>query len=260
MFDRGIGRPLLVIPGVQGRWEWMRPALHALSRSCRTLSYSLCGDLGSGTRMDPSLGFEVFARQIDGVLAQANLTRVALCGVSFGGAVAARYAARYPERVSSLVLASAPGPSWTPSARQASYIERPWSSVAAFCVTALDRLGAEIYEALPTWPARIGFTFGYLGRALWFPMWPGLMAQRIRLLQQEPNFSGEAVRIQVPTLLVTGEPRLDRVIPVESTREYIGLIPGVRHRMMERTGHLGLVTQPDRFARIVSDFVNASDS
>ena len=91
-------------------------------------------------------------------------------------------------------------------------------------------------------------------------MWPGLMAQRIRLLQQQPNFSGEAVRIQVPTLLVTGEPRLDRVIPVESTREYIGLIPGVRHQMMERTGHLGLVTQPDRFARIVSDFVNASDS
>ena len=65
---------------------------------------------------------------------------------------------------------------------------------------------------------------------------------------------------QVPTLLVTGEPRLDRVIPVESTREYIGLIPGVRYQMMERTGHLGLVTQPDRFARIVSDFVNASDS
>ena len=90
MFDRGTGRPLLVIPGVQGRWEWMRPALDALSGSCRTLSYSLCGDLGSGTRMDPSLGFDVFARQIDDVLAQANLARVALCGVSFGGAVAAR--------------------------------------------------------------------------------------------------------------------------------------------------------------------------
>ena len=92
MFDRGTGRPLLVIPGVQGRWEWMRPALDALSGSCRTLSYSLCGDLGSGGAMDPSLGFDVFARQIDDVLAQANLARVALCGVSFGGAVAARYA------------------------------------------------------------------------------------------------------------------------------------------------------------------------
>src|SRR5262245_11267218 len=26
MFDEGTGVPLLVIPGLQGRWEWMRPA------------------------------------------------------------------------------------------------------------------------------------------------------------------------------------------------------------------------------------------
>ena len=48
MFDRGSGPPLIVVPGVQGRWEWMQPALIALSRSCRTISYSLCGDIGSG--------------------------------------------------------------------------------------------------------------------------------------------------------------------------------------------------------------------
>ena len=60
--------------------------------------------------------------------------------------------------------------------------------------------------------------------------------------------------------IVTGEPRLDRVVPVESTRQYVDLIPQVRYHMMERTGHLGLVTQPERFARIVSNFVNASDS
>ena len=31
MFDHGTGPPLIVIPGVQGRWEWLRPALDALT-------------------------------------------------------------------------------------------------------------------------------------------------------------------------------------------------------------------------------------
>lgn len=260
MYDRGTGRPLLVIPGVQGRWQWMRPALEALSLECRTLSYSLCGDFGSGRRMNANIGFDALTSQIDEVLDSTGLHRVALCGVSFGGTIATRYAATCPDRVSALVLVSVPGPSWTPNPRQARYIERPWSSVAAFCATSIDRLGSEIYEALPNWPARLGFASRYVGRALASPMLPGLMARRIRLLRQQTDWARDAVHVAAPTLVITGEPRLDRVVPVESTRQYVDLIPQVRYHMMERTGHLGLVTQPERFARIVSSFVNASGS
>ena len=31
MFDQGKGAPLIVIPGVQGRWEWMAPTVDALA-------------------------------------------------------------------------------------------------------------------------------------------------------------------------------------------------------------------------------------
>ena len=41
IFDEGSGPPIVVIPGVQGRWEWMRPALRALATHCRVISYSL---------------------------------------------------------------------------------------------------------------------------------------------------------------------------------------------------------------------------
>lgn len=260
MFDRGNGSAIVVIPGVQGRWEWMRPALEALAGRCRTLSYSLCGDFGSHAAMTDALGYDMFSRQIDEVLAETKLPRVALCGVSFGGTIAVRYAARYPDRVSALVLASAPGPSWCPSVRQASYVSRPWLSVVPFCVTAVDRLTAEVYEALPSWSGRVGFAGGFVARALWSPMIPGLMARRIRLLQRQADFAEEARGIRVPTLIVTGDPRLDRVIPVDSTREYLGLIPGAQYQMMGGTGHLGMVTQPARFARIVGDFIDASTS
>jgi pimeloyl-ACP methyl ester carboxylesterase len=59
---------------------------------------------------------------------------------------------------------------------------------------------------------------------------------------------------------VTGEPSLDRVVPVESTRAYARLIRRAQYAMMDGTGHLGMLTQPDRFVALVSDFIDACDS
>ena len=82
------------------------------------------------------------------------------------------------------------------------------------------------------------------------------MARRVRLLEKV-DVSRDCRRITAPTLVITGEPALDRVVPVASTRKYVDLIRGAKYVMMDRTGHLGVLTQPERFARIVADFVNA---
>src|SRR5947207_7898049 len=257
MFDEGSGPPLVVIPGVQGRWEWMMPTLRALSRRCRTISYSLPGDLGSGARMDWTIGFEAMMRQLDGVLDRAGVDSAALCGVSFGGLVALHYAATRPARVRALVLVCAPDPAWQPNPRQARYVAKPWRSVPAFCLTAFDRLVPEIRSSLPTWTARLRFTLGYVFGALAAPMNPGLMARRVRL-QQTSDFASDGARVKAPTLVISGDERLDRVVPVSSTRRYAELIAGSRYEVMSGTGHLGLLTQPDRFAAIVGEFVNAN--
>ena len=119
MFDQGTGPPLIVIPGVQGRWEWMTPALRELQKRCRTMSYSLCGDIGSGTRFDPELGFENYIRQLDAVFERD--------GRRAGGALrrlvrrlrrAALRGAAARARVARSILVSAPAPGWAPSERQ----------------------------------------------------------------------------------------------------------------------------------------------
>jgi pimeloyl-ACP methyl ester carboxylesterase len=259
MFDEGTGEPLVVIPGIQGRWEWMRPALYALARRFRTISYSLCGDIGSGAGMDASLGFDSFVRQLDGVFERTRLTRAIVCGVSFGGVVAVRYAALRPDRIGALILVSTPGPGWQPTPRQARYAGRPWLSVPAFCVTAFDRLGPELRAALPAWGSRASFTSRYLASALLAPMMPHLMSSRVRL-QQQLDLEKDCAGIHVPTLVITGEASLDRVVPVDSTREYLRHIRGARYAMMDGTGHLGMLTQPGRFVRIVTDFIHVRDS
>lgn len=256
----GIGScaSLVVVPGIQGRWEWLQPALTHLSRRLRTVTYTLCGDVGSEHRLDAALGFENYLRQLDDILDRASLDRVALCGVSYGGLIALRYAATRPDRVSSLILASSPSPGWKPNARQGRYIVRPWISTPLFLATAPLRLGPEICSALDDWPSRISFCAEHMARVIAAPPSPPLMAARIRE-QQDLDFLPDCARIHAPTLVTTGEPALDTVVPVDATREYLSLIAGSKYAMIERTGHLGLLTRPDRFASIVSDFVEHAE-
>jgi pimeloyl-ACP methyl ester carboxylesterase len=256
MFDRGQGPALVVVQGLHGRWEWMKPALIELAGCCRTISYSLSGDIGSGERPDPAQGFENYLRQLDAILDTADLSRVALCGVSFGGFVALRYAATRPERVTSLVLASSPAPGWKPNSQQARWLANPWLSAPAFVATAPMRVWPEVRAAFPTWSSRLGFFARQAVRTVLAPMIPSLMAERINLTQQT-DFAPDCSRIRVPTLILTGEEPLDRVVPVSSTRLFSTLITGAESRVLERTGHLGAMTQPLRFAEVVGQFVHA---
>ena len=257
LIDLGMGVPLVLVPGIQGRWEWMRPAAEALAKRTRVVTFSLCGDPDSGCRIDPALGFDSFVAQVDAALERARVTEAAICGVSYGGLIAVRYAAIRPERVTCLILTSSPGPTWRPDARARRYVRTPWLHVPAFVLGSGRGLWPEISSAFPPLAHRLRFAAGHLGRVLASPASPPRMSQRVALLAGV-DFAADAARVTAPTLVVTGEPRLDRVVPVESTREYLRCIAGARAVTLERTGHIGLLTRADRYADIVSDFVNAS--
>lgn len=253
MFDQGTGPTLVIIPGLHGRWEWMGPALNRLAARCRVISFSLGGDIGSGRAAN---GFDGYVRQVDEVLDKAGVERAAICGISFGGFVALRFAAVRPSRVESLVLASAPAPGWHPNPQQARWIARPWLSTPEFVATSPYRLWPEVCASFPGLASRIGFFARQGLRAAASPMIPGLMARRIREAARL-DFRRDCECIEAPTLVVTGEEDLDRVVPVESTRAYATLIPAARHEVLPRTGHIGVLTQPARFADLISGFVYA---
>jgi pimeloyl-ACP methyl ester carboxylesterase len=257
MMDEGTGPPVIVIPGIQGRWEWMVPALRELRRSCRAISYSLCGDSGSGIERDPELGFENYLRQLDIVFERTGVSRAALCGVSYGGFIALRYAATRPERVSALVLVSAPAPGWQPSPRQQRFLAKPRLRAPIFMLTAPARLWREIRSAIPSLGASVYFVLTYGARVLMAPLSPSRAAARVAD-QQAVDFTGDGARVQAPTLVVTGEDSLDHVVPPSVSRWYLSLIPGARYTKLDGTGHIGMITQPVRFAHIVSDFVHAN--
>jgi pimeloyl-ACP methyl ester carboxylesterase len=253
LYDAGSGLPIVVVPGITGRWEWMTPALIALGRHGRVISYSLCGEPGSARRLPGDAAFEAHIEQLDAVLDAAGVRRALLCGVSFGGWVALRYAARRPSRVLGLVLSSTPGPGFRPDIRQERYVRRPLLLAPIFVATASARLRQEITTAIPRRVARWAFTQQQLGRIARSPMSPRLMARRITGALRE-DFASDCRHIDVPTLLLTGEAGLDHVVPLESTREYLERIADCRHAVVAGTGHLAVVTRPDTWADVVGSF------
>ncbi len=254
MIDTGTGSPIVVVPGIQGRWEWMHPAIVTLSRRHRVLTYSL-----SRTKLDGNgNGFDHFIEQLNQILDTAELEQATICGVSYGGLIALRYAARHANRVSSLILVSTPGPSWKPNYQVERYLQLPRLLSPAFVARGPSRLWHEIARAHDTLPACIAFSLKHTFRVVTAPCSPTQMAERIRLLKGI-NFATDCLKVTAPTLVITGEPRLDRMVPVSSTKEFLHVIPHAVSATLGRTGHIGLLSRPEDFAEIVEPFVAAHD-
>ena len=259
MLDIGNGPPVVVIPGIQGRWEWMAPAVEALASRCRVITGSLPGDRGSLQELDPHRGFDTHLDWIDELLDRAGLEHAAICGVSYGGLVAVHYAAHRPSRTRALILASTPSPNWKPNCRVEQYLRSPRLMSPVFALSSPLRLYPEIAKVFPNPVSRGAFAVKHLYRVIRHPFTPTAMARRVRLMG-DVDFADDCQRIAVSTLVVTGAPSLDRVVRVASTREYLSAIRGAHVAEIADTGHIGLLTKPERFAEVVSHFVGAHTS
>src|SRR5690349_18606973 len=149
MIDTGSGTPIVLIPGLQGRWEWMRPTVDALAKHHRVITFSLCDERTSPFPCDPAKGFDNFIEQVDIALDRSGVAKAVVLGVSYGGLIASEFAARRPKRVSQLVLASALHETWRPDPLQQRYLRAPRLLSPLFVVTAPARLWPEISAAIP---------------------------------------------------------------------------------------------------------------
>ena len=260
VIDRGNGTPVVVIPGIQGRWEWMTPAIDALAQRCRVITFSLADEPSSGCRFDESRGFRSYVEQVREALDATGVRKAAICGVSYGGLIAAAFATRHPDRTSSVVLVSALPPSWRPDARVRLYLRAPRLLAPLFMLASL-RMYREIAAA------SAGVVRGFMAAtglgwlALTHMFSPGRMARRVRLLESL-DLQAELTRAEArstaplttPVLIITGEPTLDRVVPVSATHEYLRLWPQADVATIPRTGHLGSMTRPAALARLIVPF------
>jgi len=251
--QRGTGDPLVFIPGLQGRWEYTSATIDALAAHFRVITFSLCDEPSAGAPFDRERAFDSYGDQVVAALDGAGVRRAIVCGLSFGGLVALNVASRFPERVRALVVASTPGPGWRLRPRHDVYARLPWLFGPFFLIEIPFRARPELAAALPAAADRRAFARSMLRTAVAAPVSVSRMAMRARLIATF-DAAAACARITAPTLVITGEPQLDYVVPVDGTSQYAKLIAGASAVVIERTGHQGSLTRPAAFAAAIDAF------
>ena len=183
LIERGNGPALVLIPGLQGRWEYLRPAVDALSQSFRVLTFSL--DDTVRLKPDTTETLDRYADAVALAMTQARVERATICGVSFGGLIAVRFAARYPARCEALILASTPRPLLRLRPRHQFYLRAPWIFGPIFLAETPFRLRPEIRAAIPDAAARRRFSLRQLRTAIGAPVSLSRIAGRARMITTE---------------------------------------------------------------------------
>jgi pimeloyl-ACP methyl ester carboxylesterase len=195
-----------------------------------------------------------FADQIDAVLDDRGLSRAAICGVSFGGLIALRFAATRPDRTTALILVSAPGPNFRLRRRHEIYVRMPRLFGVIFLAEVPRRVRTEMALALPERRGRRRFAWQQISTFARAPFSLSRMAVRARLISVQDQ-AVDCARTLAPTLVVSGEPSLDHIVSTDGASEYRRLIRNSRAVRLERTGHLGYITRPHEFAAAVREFL-----
>ncbi|MBB6375910.1 3-oxoadipate enol-lactonase [Pseudonocardia eucalypti] len=243
------GEPTVILGSSLGtdRFMW-REQVESLPRTWNVITFDLRGHgaspVGPGT---PSI--DDFADDVVAIADDVGVHRFAFCGLSIGGVIGQSLGARYPDRVSSLVLAST---GLTILSKQA-LVER--------AERVLDEGMAWIADvSAPRWfterfrsehPEIVEAKMDHLRH-----MAPRGYADACLALA---GFDGHdtAPSISAPTLILSGEE--DLATPPEGSAELASAVPGAVLRSLPACAHLCNVEQPALFTELVQRHVEANN-
>lgn len=213
-----------------------------------------------GSDKAPGYSVDGYAADIDELRAHLGLERIDLLGFSHGAIIAIHYAARYPDRLSRLVLAGGLA-AFTEEAKAfadetiASKAGEPWyaDAVAALAeeesgaevdLAALFEREAPLYFAHWDERYRSAIRAGSIGAS---------GAPLLEFNQAGFDVRGELADITAPTLVVTGA--ADFVCGPPAGEVLERGIANSRMVMLKDTGHMMFLEQPDAFKSAVEAFL-----
>jgi pimeloyl-ACP methyl ester carboxylesterase len=236
----GSGPPVILVQGLgYARWGW-DPVVPGLAERFRVLSFDNRG-IGESDKPAGPYSARLMADDVLQVLDEAGVERAHVIGASLGGMIAQEVAVAAPERVDRLVLCcttpggpdAVPMPDVTVRLFQEAASLEPLEALRRFVVNAL---GPDAPEALVDEIYR---------RRVENPPDPaGWQAQAAA----GTTFAGVDGAIAAPTLVLHGT--ADNVVAVGNAE-----LLGGRVELFEGCGHLFFWEQPDRFVRIVTEFL-----
>ena len=247
MVERGEGGPrLLLLHGYASNAQAWRAVVDRLDGRFQMAVPDMIGFGWSSRQPTEALTGDEYAERLAGLLDALGWETAHVAGQSWGGGLAQRLAAAYPERVGRLVLVATVDPSrtlWLGTGGLRLGIRFPL--LARIAVTRAQRLAARA----------AGVRAGELARGYVEPLrLPGTEAFLDRFIADHATSSHlDLGRITSPTLVIG--PLEDRVVLPEITRSVAARIPRARYVPLPGAGHSVAAEAPDLVADLIADFL-----
>ncbi|HEX6242471.1 MAG TPA: alpha/beta hydrolase, partial [Polyangiales bacterium] len=237
--------------------DWEGPVwphwLERLSRDRCLVRYDARGN-GLSDWTPPSLRWQDFLSDLEQVFDAAGVARAPVLGISQGAAIAVSYAARFPQRVSALILVAGCARGW-----RVKNHPRLTERMQALMVLMRQGWGGEhpafrqIFSSsfFPRASAEETEWFNELQRKTTSPE----NAAAILSALGDVDVRDELARVAVPTLVV--HPRGDRVVPMKDGVELAAGIAGARFVPLDTDNHVLLASDPAwaHFDAVLSEFL-----
>ncbi|MGZ3499178.1 MAG: alpha/beta fold hydrolase [Vulcanimicrobiaceae bacterium] len=246
--SEGAGDAIILLHGFPLTREIWASQVPALAARMRVISPDLRG-MGSSSVSDGPYLMESLAGDVAAVLDQLKIDRATLVGHSLGGYVAMAFCRMYSERVDRLALVcsrlGADSAKTAASREELAQSAEREGSVDPIVDAYLPRLFGE---------ESIGRDSAAFKRAREIARKndPRGCAAMLRGMAQRVASEDIAEELTMPVLIIAGA--LDRIVPLEEARAMTGVFPNARLEVMERSGHLPMLEEPELLARVLAEF------
>ena len=261
----GDGPVLVLIHGMAGSSATWDAVLPSLAERFAVVAPDLPGhgDSDKPSTADYSLGS--YASTVRDLLVALGYERTTLVGQSLGGGIAMQYTYQFPDRCERLVLVDSGG-----LGRDVAPLLRglTFPGIEYLFPLLFTSAACQVGNSIAGWLERIGLQRTPHAAEMWRSyeslVDPASRAAFVRTLRSVINLGGQQVSAhdrfhivgRIPTLIVWGG--RDPIIPVEHARAAHSALPNSRLEVFEDAGHFPHCESPDRFVRVLSEFIRST--
>lgn len=247
--DEGSGAPVVLIHGLAGDYTAWLAQVDALKSRYRVIAFDNRG-AGQSTQIDEPISTADMAGDTLGLMDTLGITRAHVVGRSMGGAIAQHMALKAPDRVASLTLCASfarldpLGRRVLSNMREALEWRNSWADHARHSVQ--NFVSADFFNGQPERVAAIEKLIGGETRL------PACYVRQ-NIACQEHDTVERLGQIVQPTLIMAGAN--DPICSLTATGMMSRGIPKARTEIFENASHFFLMEQPQKFMRLLEDWL-----
>lgn len=245
----GEGDELLLIHSMGSSHELWKNTMKAAAKLFKVYAIDLPG-YGSSEIPDAPYGVPYYVDFIKKFLDEVMLDKVYLAGISMGGAIAAMFSSKYPDRVKKLVLVAPAG--LTPLN---GVTGMPVVGGAAYWLISKNKemfkknCEDSFYNKSAMPPGLVEERW----QKMQDPSYRSMLFKNTKYLSKvDPAYQASLKNISCPTLIIWGKD--DAVMPLSDAEKYLNYIGSSSLSVIDGCGHVPPLEKTDEFNRLLLTF------